>query len=199
MTKRKFLIGLQRKLSGLPRRDAEERISFYSEMIDDRIEDGYSEAAAVSDIGSLDEISAQIIKDAALSKATRKEAGTKRQWSAWEIILLVLCAPIWLSLAIAAVAVAISLYAVLWSVIISLWAVVISLAACALGGVVAGVFFAAYGNGAAGASTIGVGLVCAGLAILLFFGCAAATRGAILLSKNVVLSTVRLFIKKEEI
>lgn len=199
MTKRSFLIGLQHKLSGLPRRDVEERINFYSEMIDDRIEEGYSEESAVSDIGSIDEISAQIIKDAALSKAAKKDAQTKRQWSAWEILLLILGAPIWLSLAIAAFAVAISLYAVLWSVIISFWAVVISLAACALGGVAAGIFFAVCGNGAAGASIIGAGLVCAGLSILIFFGCAAATRGVILLSKNISLSTVRLFIKKEDI
>ena len=35
-TKREFLKDLRKRLSGLPRRDADERVSFYGELIDDR-------------------------------------------------------------------------------------------------------------------------------------------------------------------
>lgn len=38
MTKLQFLMALHEKLSGLPRE--EERLSFYSEMIEDRMEEG---------------------------------------------------------------------------------------------------------------------------------------------------------------
>lgn len=43
MTKREFTVRLGSMLSGLPKRDIDERISFYCEMIDDKIEDGMSE------------------------------------------------------------------------------------------------------------------------------------------------------------
>ena len=47
MTKQDFLCALQKRLSGLPMRELEERLGFYGEMIDDRMEDGLSEADAV--------------------------------------------------------------------------------------------------------------------------------------------------------
>ena len=43
MNKQEFLAELRRGLSGLPRDDIEERLSFYGEMLDDRIEEGLSE------------------------------------------------------------------------------------------------------------------------------------------------------------
>ena len=39
MTKQEFLAELRRGLSGLPQNDIEERLNFYSEMIDDRMEE----------------------------------------------------------------------------------------------------------------------------------------------------------------
>ena len=43
MNKQEFLAGLRKGLSGLPQEDIEERLLFYSEMIDDRIEEGMEE------------------------------------------------------------------------------------------------------------------------------------------------------------
>ncbi len=43
MNKQAFLTQLRKGLSGLPQEDIEERLAFYSEMIDDRIEEGLSE------------------------------------------------------------------------------------------------------------------------------------------------------------
>ena len=56
MTKLKFLLSLHDKLSDLPQNEVEERLSFYSEMIEDRMEEGVSEEEAVSARGSVDEI-----------------------------------------------------------------------------------------------------------------------------------------------
>ena len=50
MNKEVFLSELRKKLSGLPQSDIDERISFYAEMIDDRIEDGMTEEAAIEQI-----------------------------------------------------------------------------------------------------------------------------------------------------
>ena len=39
MNKQEFLMRLREGLSGLPQNEIEERLTFYSEMIDDRIEE----------------------------------------------------------------------------------------------------------------------------------------------------------------
>lgn len=195
MNKQGFLTQLREKLSGMPRDELEERLIFYSEMIDDRIEEGLSQEEAVAAVGSVDEIAAQIISDAPSSEPTSVKS--KRRMGAWEIALLVLGAPIWLSLAIAAVAILISVYAVIWSVIISLWAVFAAVAACGFAGVVTGIGFIFGGNGLPGAAMIGAGLVCVGLTAFLFYGCHGATKGILLLTKNITVGLMRIFRHKE--
>ena len=63
MNKVEFINALKEKLSNIPLKEVEERISFYSEMIDDKIEDGISEEDAVNQIGSVDEVINQILKE----------------------------------------------------------------------------------------------------------------------------------------
>ena len=209
MTKNEFLGALRLRLSGLSESDIEEHISFYSEMIEDRIEDGASEEDAVCGIGSVEDIAAQIIADVPLTKIAKERIKPKRRLRAWEIVLLAVGSPIWLSLGIAAFTVILALYVVIWVLIVSLWAVFVSLVACALGLTVAGiamiggpyvfagVIMAAESQVFSGIALIGVGLVCAGLGIFLFFGCNAATKGAILLTKKIALGVKKAFMRKE--
>ena len=56
MNKQEFLAQLRKGLSGLPQDDIEERLTFYSEMIEDQTEEGLSEDEAVAQIGSVDEM-----------------------------------------------------------------------------------------------------------------------------------------------
>ena len=44
-----FLDGLKKQLSCLPRQDLAEHLSFYGEMIDDRMEEGITEEEAVAE------------------------------------------------------------------------------------------------------------------------------------------------------
>lgn len=198
MNKQEFLAQLRSALSGLPKADIEERLTFYSEMIDDRIEDGIAEEAAVSELGSIDALVSQIVADIPLGKLVKEKITPKKKLRAWEIVLLVLGSPVWLSLLIAAAAVVLSLYVVLWSVIAVLWAVFAAVAACGLAGLAAGVFFIAGGKVLPGIAVIGAGLVCAGLSVFLFFGCRAATKGILFLTKKLAVGIKNCFIKKED-
>lgn len=197
MTKQEFQVRLRNGLSGLSQEDIEERIIFYSEMIDDRMEEGLSEEEAVSAIGSVDEIVSQVLADTPLTKLVKEKIKPKRTLKAWEIVLLVLGSPIWFSLLIAATVVVFALYIVIWSMMISLWAVEVSLVASFLGCVAAGIAVACHGNGFMGAAMIGAGLICAGLSILLFFGCMGATKGIVLLTKKIASGIKNLFVGKE--
>ncbi|MBE6789415.1 MAG: DUF1700 domain-containing protein [Ruminococcaceae bacterium] len=197
MSKQEFLAQLRKGLSGLPQDDVDECLTYYSEMIEDRIEEGLSEEQAVSAVGSVKEIVAQTVSDVPLSKITKQRIKSTRRLKAWEIVLLALGSPIWLSLLIAALAVILSLYVVLWSVITSLWAVFASLAACSVGGVVSGVVFAIGDNGLTGIAVIAAGIVCAGLSIFMFYGCNATTRGVLIFIKKIAVWIKNCFIKKE--
>lgn len=198
MNKQEFLAKLRSGLSGLPQYDIDERVSFYSEMIDDRMEEGLSELDAVGAIGSVDTIVQQIIGDTLITRQSKEKAKSKKRLKAWEIILLVLGSPVWASLLIAAFAVIISLYISLWAVIISLWAVFASFIACSPSGIIAGIIFAFVGNVLSGIAVIGAGIVFAGLSVFTFYGCKAATKGTLLLTKKISLGIKSCFVKKEE-
>ena len=178
-------------MKGLPKSEIDERISFYSEMIDDRIEEGFSEEEAVAKIGNIDHISKQILSEARVPKSKRKR-------KPWEIALLWIGSPLWISLALAAFAVVIALYASLWSVVVSIWSAFVALAASGIAGVVAAIPFAIAGNTSAGIATFGAALVCGGVAIFAFYGCKAVTKCAWWLTKKAV-CVKKCFRKKEKL
>ena len=187
MTKAEFLSELQRKLAGLPPEELRERLSFYNEMITDRMEDGMPEAEAVAEIGPVEDVVNQIMSEIPLSILVRQRVRPRRALKAWEIVLLVLGSPVWLPLLIAAFAVALSLYVVVWALVVCLWAAVISLAAGALWCLVEVFRYQHSGNPGGALFAGGAALICAGLTIALFIGGKYAAKGAVLLAKRIVL------------
>lgn len=177
MTKMEFVLLLHEKLPAVPKDEVEERLSFYVEMIEDRMEEGLSEEEAVAAVGSVEQIAAQILEEIPLGVIVKEKLRTKKQPKGWRVALLVLGVPVWLPLLIAAVAVTLSLYISLWAVAISLWAVFASLIAVGISGIAAGVGFMISGEGLSGAAMIGAGILCLGLGIFLFFGCKEASKG----------------------
>ncbi len=198
MNKQEFLAGLRKGLCGLPQDDIEERLSFYGEMIDGRIEEGLLEEEAVSEIGDVEEIVRQTAAEIPLAKIAKERIRPKRRLKAWEIVLLTLGSPIWLSLGIAAAAVILALYISIWALIFSLWAIFASLVAGAVVSIPECVFFAARGSAASGLVTAAAGFICAGLAIFMFFGCKAASKGVPALTKDLTTRIKSCFIKREE-
>ena len=198
MNKEQFLDGLRRELSGLPQEDIEERIAFYEEMIVDRMDEGMSEKEAVSGIGSIEEITRQIMSEIPLTKLVKEKVRPKRSLKAWEIVLLVLGSPVWIPLAIAAVAVLLSVYAVLWAVVICVYAVDFSFAAGTLAGVVGVFAYLKAGNPVGALFSLGTGIVCAGLAILMFFVSVWITKAVIKLGGRILLGIKISFVGRED-
>ena len=123
MCKQAFLDELREHLTGLPQEDIEERLGFYSEMIDDRMEDGLSEEEAVAAIGNLEEIVQQILGETprppVVVEPAKKAEPAKGSTKTWLIILLVLGSPVWIPLLASAIGTVIGIYVSLWSVVIS--------------------------------------------------------------------------------
>ena len=189
MNKMQFLLELDKMLSQLSETEKVDWLRFYSEMIEDRMEEGLSEEEAVAAIGTVRDIAAQITAD--------QPAGTAKKRNPWMVLLLILGSPIWIAILASLFAVVLTLYISLWAIVISLWAVFASLAACGLAGVAGGIGFACGGHVLPGIALSGAGLVCAGLAILLFFGCRAATKGTAILGKKIFILIKKCFRKKE--
>lgn len=199
MNKQEFLLALRGGLSDLSEADIKASLDYYAEIIDDQMEEGIPEADAVASLGSVVTVAEQILLDMPLSKLVKARVKPKRRLRAWEIVLIAVGFPVWFPILVALAAVALALYVVLWSVVISLYSVDVSLAACLFGGIGGGIVLFITGNSLSALFLLGAGLVCGGLSIFLFFGCKAATKGTVLLAKQMLLGMKKCFVRKESV
>lgn len=199
MTKNEFIEELRIRLAGIPEEDIKQSLDYYSEMIDDRIEDGASEADAVDGVGTPAQAAAQVLSEIPLSKLVKSRVKPSRALNALEIILLILGAPLWLTLFIVAAALIFSLYILIWSIIVTLYAFEFSLGALSLGGIIKAMVFFSDGSGWVGVAMTGIGLMAAGLCIFGFYGCRGSTKALCKLSKSIFLGIKSCFIRKETV
>ena len=198
MHKQEFLEKLRKGLKGVPAFELEERLAFYSEMIEDRMEEGLSEEEAVSAVGTVEDVSREILSGIPLRKMVKEKWRNKKAMSSGQILCLALGFPLWFSLLISAFCVVLSLFVSLWSVVISFFATIVSLWGGALCAVVACVFLLCTQKAVAALVLFSAAPVCVGLAILLHFGTKLTAKGVWWLMKKTALGTKRLFLRKEE-
>ncbi len=196
MNKNEFITQLQNKLSNLSQEDIQKSVDYYSEMIDDRIEDGLTEKEAVEAIGSVEEIAQQILMETPLPKLVKAKVTPKRSMKSWEIALIIIGFPLWLPLIITAASIVFSVFVTIWSVIISLYAVVFSLFASAAACIFAMFVEFTAGNIAHGVLALGASLICAGIAILLFLLFNQVAKLIIKLCKLIVNAIKSCFVEK---
>lgn len=195
MTKRDFLNELYNRLATIPEEDRLNSIEYYSEMINDRMEDGIPEAYAVAMLGSIDDIVNQIISDIPLHKLIKEKIAKPRSVNVWKIILLsfgflVIGIPIIASL----LAIALSLVAAVWSVAISMFAAVIALAVGGVGGVVGFFVLLILKNPAQAFLLFGTSLLSLGLVLPIFYLALYSSKLAILVGKGMILLIKKSFL-----
>ena len=195
MNKKEFIDALNSELRGYPESEQQQYIDYYSEMIDDKIEDGLSEEEAITDIGSPQKSAAQIKAENPLPFSKKIKVPLKT----WQIVLIAVGSPLWISLLIAALSVIFSLFASLCAMIISLYAGAVALGACAVAGILALVPMITKSNIPAGIMLAGMGLICAGLCILSFIYLNKLTRWLTALLKKLFVWVLNLFRKKEAV
>ena len=196
MLKREFIEKLRDRLSGLPGKEAEEQIDFYSEMIDDLIEEGCSEAEAVAKIGPVEKLVGRILTDIPLSVLIKDRVRPQKRLSVLTIILLSLGSPVWLALVISAFAVVISVYASVWACLVSLWATFVAVGVAAVGGLFLGVINIFFSGLPMGLMLIGASVFCLGFSIFLYYACIYSSKWIIVLTKNIAVFTKKCIIGK---
>lgn len=169
MTKQLFLNELSAALHTLPREERYRTLSYYDELIDDRMEDGQTEEEAVSSLGEPSAVAREILGEEEPAPST----GTGRR--AWVIVLLVLGFPLWGSLLLAAVLLLISVYICLCVPAFVLGALSLSFLAGAIVGVVGTPFLVLdvgllSGGLGAGLFQVGASVAFLGLSVLCALG-----------------------------
>lgn len=171
MNKIQFIAELKNRISSLPLNDINKYLDYYSEMIDDRIEDGLSEEEAVNDLGSLENITSQILSDYPERKSVEpsaekgKSSGTKLS-EGWIILIAVLTFPLWMPVISSVVSLVFSVAVI----IIAIYIIDFALAVCGLVSAVASVPLLLQLDVFQSGMCFGIGLICIGFSVLLFFG-----------------------------
>ena len=201
MKRIEFLNQLKARLWVLPEADIQCSLDYYSEMIDDRMEDGLTEEEAVAAIGNLDEIVKQILNETPrppqVVESSQNQNKVKNKIAPWMVVLLVLGAPLWIPLVAGVGSSVLGVYVSLWSVVIALYATAFALAVCAIGLLVAAfslLWIHHYGEGAV---LVGGALICAGSAILVFLLSNLAAKGLVALTKLIWNGVTGIFRRKE--
>lgn len=73
MNKRQFLASLEKKLSKLNNEERRRQLDYYEEMINDRIDEGLSEEAAVERMGNVQGVAAKILSEATPEQMAKKK------------------------------------------------------------------------------------------------------------------------------
>ena len=192
MNKAEFTQQLTNSLAGLSQYDINRSVDYYTEMIDDRVEDGMTEEDAVAALGSIDEIRSKILEEVPITKIVKEKMTPKRSFGAGEIVLLVLGAPLWLPLLLAGIIVILAIYISFWSIIFSLYVADLSVFISGLAGLIVAAIKPGGPLGALFYAGCGIALI--GVAILLFFGFNQVTKGLLFISKMIILGIKKLFV-----
>ena len=178
MNKQDFVEELRRLLSDLPWEDAKRSIEFYSEMIDDLVEEGKTEEEAVASVGTPAEVAAAVRAEFPADGTLPKEETPKkkRKIAPRDWVLLILGSPVWGSLLIALVSALLCFGVGVLAMALCLWSAFLAPGAAAIL-LIAGAAVAAFGgNLPAGGMMLGAGLFCAGVSILFYFFCLWVTK-----------------------
>ena len=128
MTKADFLQLLERALSQLSEEECRANLEYYSELLDDMLEEGMTEAEATAKLGSPAAIAESILQEMPLSKLVSTRMKPKSGWTPLAIILAVVGSPVWVPLLLAGVAVVAALFVSIWALAAVAVVVVLALA-----------------------------------------------------------------------
>ena len=197
MDKENYLVRLRAELRSLPEAEVEASAEYYAELIEDRMEEGLSEAEAVAGLPSPEDAAQEILLNQPLARIVAARVKPKRRLGAWEIVLLVLGSPIWLPLLLTLGILVLTAYLLVWVAALVLWTVDLSAAVGAVGGLAGMLGGILQRNMSTELFAVGAALACAGLAILLFFASLWSTKACARLGKALLRSLKAQLIGKE--
>ncbi len=166
MNKKKFINELESRLTHLDKNELDTVINYYSELIDDKLEDNITEVKAVKSLGNIDDIINEINAERIIEEkpSVSFEVSKEKKDKNLFLILLVICTfPIWITI----LSLLFGLFITIITVVGSLYLVVFSLLFSAIIIFVSSFVFL-FSFPLTSLFTIGTSLWLAGLSILSF-------------------------------
>jgi uncharacterized membrane protein len=201
MTKKEFLDKLRLEIRNLPYDEVEKTITYYEEMISDRVEDGATEAEAVASLGTPESIARDLQAHqpfATIIKRKVEDYKSKRspESTALIVVLLIVLFPFWFPVLMSALGVIASFFAAIGGVIIALWAISVSIGIGGIAMIIASTFGFASSYIPTGFFSIGLGIALIGLSIIAIIGSLYATKGIIKLLESLSHVIKKLFVRR---
>ena len=165
MIRDEFLGRLREAISSLPEEEIEKTLSYYTEMIGDKIEDGIPEEEVIAGLEDVQTIAQHIVGDTPLNVLVRE----KRKKSASGKVntaLLIMGFPLWFPLLLVGLILLLTAYILLWVGIIVLVSILVSFFGAGIGMVIS-FFSTVFVNGWTAVLSLGSGLTLIGLGLLL--------------------------------
>ena len=187
MTKNAYLSELADRLRQLPQSEIDKSIAYYSEIIDDRMEEGCSEEEAVNGLEAPVTAAERILQDAPLGMLVRERIRPKQAVSGWIIALLVIGFPVWFPLLLAAAGIVFAMYVVVWSLVFAFFASTFAVGTASLAVLITAFVRAGEGAGLIFA-LLGVGLLGIGCFILMGLATWMAASGVVRLTAAMIRS-----------
>lgn len=197
MNKEEYLDAIRGRISAMPADDINRFMDYYSEMIDDRMEDGLSEDEAVADMGSPDAAVEQILEEMPLTKLVKEKIKPKHELKAWEVVLIVLGSPVWIPLLITAAVLLLTLWIVAFALLISFYAVVLSFVVAGICGLICIIPLFIANSPYTAVLMLGAALVGIGIAILFVVSVKPVTVGIFKVCRASVNGIKRMFVKEK--
>lgn len=197
MSKADFLRLLERALAQLSEEERQKNLEYYSELLDDMMEEGMTEAEATAKLGSPNQIAQSILQEMPLGKLVSTRMKPKSGWTPLAIVLAVVGSPVWVPLLLATVVIVLAVFVSIWALGFAAVAVVLGLAVAVVATPIIAI--------RAATLTLPVGLLLLGAGLVLLGLCVLGGLMAVELCKLLWQLTVwlahkikGLFIRKEE-
>ena len=197
MNKQEYLEAIRSRISAMPADDVNRFMDYYSEMIDDRVEDGLYEEEAVGEMGIPEAEVEQKQEDMTLTKLVKEKIKPKHELKAWEVVLIVLGSPVWIPLLITALVLLLTLWIVAFALLISFYAVVLSFVAAGIGGLICAIPLFIANSPYTAVLMLGAALIGIGIAILFVVSVKPVTVGIFKVCKASVSGIKRMFVKEK--
>lgn len=194
MNKHDFLNRLTYALSGIPQEERRKTIDYYSEIIDDAVEEGEDEQTVIARLGNIDNIAEKIINETPIHKFVKEDV-KNHNITILNVVLIILSLPIWFPILTAVIVILFSLYITLWSIVVSFFAVFASIALAGIALFITSPFML-FVRPIKAMLAFGTALICIGLSVFIFYLSVWSAKLLIKLTVFCVRKIKDIFIKK---
>ncbi len=175
---KQFLQQLKIRLNHLPPLEVGKVLSYYSESLEDKLEDGFTEEEAVKSFGSIEDIVKNIEEEISLStiviekvKSKRKKDSEMNKGEVNKILIIIMIAltfPIWIGVVGGLFGLILAFYSILWTIPIAVGSMYVCLYPIAITNVLFGFVRIVTMDIFSGLALLGVGIVSIGIAIAFY-------------------------------